>query len=202
MSEYIKNLTGHFYLPNVETTTIVPVVHESGFLDQLTAILNQEGPILEYTTHPEDSGVYVFYAKASVETEGHLFKTFTVEAKIAVLEIATASNTIFIIFSSELKTMIPYQKARTKVEEVKFEVLAAKAGAQFGSYIGVDASVNLVVGTVSIFDAKLGFGVSSGFGIRDEAVEVKALGCGFTVGKRIGISIFDNSFEINFGRLF
>ncbi|KAJ7849620.1 hypothetical protein B0H13DRAFT_1875475 [Mycena leptocephala] len=64
------------------------------------------------------------------------------------------------------------------------------------------AAVNLVGGQVSVFDATLGFGVGTGVGIRDEAIEVKVLGCGITVGKRVGISVFGNKIEINFGRFF
>jgi hypothetical protein len=86
---------------------------------------------------------------------------------------------------------------------VDFSILQATASAQLGTvYIGADAAVNLVGGQVSVFDANLGFGVGTGIGIRDEAIEVKVVGCGITVGKRIGISVFGNKIEINFGRFF
>ncbi|KAJ7476572.1 hypothetical protein FB451DRAFT_1033085, partial [Mycena latifolia] len=95
------------------------------------------------------------------------------------------------------------QDKGAKVQQIDFDILQAKVAAQLGTtYIGYEASVNLVGGKVSAFDATLGFGIGSGIGIRDEAIEIEALGCGFTVGKRIGISVFGNSIEINFGRFF
>ncbi|KAJ7112713.1 hypothetical protein C8R44DRAFT_932637, partial [Mycena epipterygia] len=93
-------------------------------------------------------------------------------------------------------------KNGTPLEQVEFDVLAPKVSAQFGSYVGADAAINLISGRASIFDATLGIGVSTGAGIRDDSIDLKAMGCGFTIGKRVGISFLGSSFEINFGRFF
>ncbi|KAK3076070.1 hypothetical protein LTR53_000010 [Teratosphaeriaceae sp. CCFEE 6253] len=45
-------------------------------------------------------------------------------------------------------------------------------------------------------------GVSTGIGIKDDSYEAKVLGWGFQIGRKVSISVFDNSFGIDFGRLF
>ncbi|KAJ7201212.1 hypothetical protein C8J57DRAFT_979651, partial [Mycena rebaudengoi] len=124
----------------------------------------------------------LFYLKASIETEGHLFKTFNAEAKAAVMNI--------------------FQDKGVPMELVDLDVIQGKVSAQWGTWIGVNAALNLVSGKVSVFDVTLGVGLATGAGVRDEAAEVKVLGCGITVGKRVGISVFGSSVEINFGRFF
>ena len=74
-------------------------------------------------------------------------------------------------------------------------------------------------GSVSIFDLELGAGISTGyfeiklilillnwfiqgFGIKDDSLELKVLGTGITVGRKLAISVADTSFGIDFGRLF
>jgi hypothetical protein len=54
----------------------------------------------------------------------------------------------------------------------------------------------------SAFDCKLGLSASTGVGVRDDSVEVKALGTGITLGRKVGISVLGSSFGIDFGRLF
>ncbi|KAJ7092355.1 hypothetical protein B0H15DRAFT_947916 [Mycena belliarum] len=132
---------------------------------------------------PESENYTLFYAKAAVEAEGQfLFKTYNNEAKAAVMNI--------------------FQKNGIRAEQVDFDIIQAKVSGQFGTYVGFNAALNLVSGQVGPFDATLGVGVATGVGVRDEAVELKLLGCGFTVGKRIGISVAGTSVEINFGRFF
>jgi hypothetical protein len=47
--------------------------------------------------------------------------------------------------------------------------------------------------SISGVDLNVGAGVSTGGGLKDDSVSVKLLGCGVVVGRRIGISLFDNS---------
>lgn len=54
-------------------------------------------------------------------------------------------------------------------------------------------------GAVSV---KLGLGINTGAGIKDNSVGFKALGCGLQLGQRTGISFFDNEVVIDFKRLF
>lgn len=68
--------------------------------------------------------------------------------------------------------------------------------------MGAGAGIHLAEGSVSIFDLKLGLGVSTGAGIKDDSVELKVLGCGVTVGRKLAISVFDTGFGIDFGKLF
>ena len=44
-------------------------------------------------------------------------------------------------------------------------------------------------------------GVSTGGGIKDNSLKVKVEGLGVQVG-RMGVSVYDNEFSINFGKLF
>ena len=55
------------------------------------------------------------------------------------------------------------------------------------------ASLSLISGSMSGVDLNVGAGVSTGGGLKDDSVSVKLLGCGVVVGRRIGISLFDNS---------
>ncbi|KAJ7742285.1 hypothetical protein B0H16DRAFT_1464148 [Mycena metata] len=138
------------------------------------------------TYDPADPGkenYTLFYAKASVEAEGQFsIKTYNNEAKVAVMNI--------------------FQKNGIRAEQVDTDIIQAKVSGQFGTYIGVNAALNLVSGQAGPFDVTLGVGVATGLGVRDEAIEVMALGCGFTIGKRVGISVAGTSAEINFGRFF
>ena len=55
------------------------------------------------------------------------------------------------------------------------------------------ASLSLMSSSTSGIDLNLGAGVSTGAGLKDDSVSVKLLGCGVVVGRKIGISLFDNS---------
>jgi hypothetical protein len=144
----------------------------------------------------------LFYAKASAEAEGQfLIKTYNNEAKVAVMNIFQVSDMRLCPLPLRLDILSP-QKNGIRAEQVDIDIIQAKVSGQFGTYIGVNAALNLVSGQVGPFDVTLGVGVATGLDVRDEAIEVKALGCGFTIGKRVGISVAGTSAEINFGRFF
>ena len=83
------------------------------------------------------------------------------------------------------------------------DVLSAEAHYEVSqAFMGAGASICLVGGQVSIFNFKLGAGVSTGAGIKDDSVSVKVLGCGVTVGRKVGISVFGSEFGVDFGKLF
>ncbi len=65
-----------------------------------------------------------------------------------------------------------------------------------------EAGVHLVDAQASIFNLKIGASADTGAGIVDDSITVKALGCGFSVGRKIEISVFGSGFGIDFGRLF
>ena len=55
-------------------------------------------------------------------------------------------------------------------------------------------------GSAGPVDLNLGVGVSTGAGIKDDSVNVKVAGCGVTVGRKIGVSVFDNSISFDLGK--
>ena len=67
-------------------------------------------------------------------------------------------------------------------------------------YAGAGAGFNLVGGSASIFDFNLGVGLSTGAGLKDDSVEIKLAGTGLTIGRKISISVLDNSFGIDLVR--
>ena len=67
-------------------------------------------------------------------------------------------------------------------------------------YAGAGIGFNLAGGQASIFDFNLGVGLSTGIGLKDESVELKAAGTGVTVGRKISISVLDVSFGIDIVR--
>ena len=86
----------------------------------------------------------------------------------------------------------------------------AKTPQFFGTSAGVSASlthaevyarVTFAGGDVSVFNFHLGAGVSTGGGIKDDSITVKVGGCGVQVGRKVGISVFDNELAIDFGKL-
>jgi len=93
-------------------------------------------------------------------------------------------------------------KTGNPLTELEFEAFTAHVGASAGTAgVGYEAEATLVSGQASFVDFSLGIGVSSNIGIRDDSLNVEALGLGFTVGKKIGISIFDNEIAIDFGKI-
>ncbi|KAJ7023195.1 hypothetical protein C8F04DRAFT_1306148 [Mycena alexandri] len=228
--------------PKVPAVIYVPPTVQDQFMVNLRESVlpgRMKDPLVQYTVaydpaDKEKEHYSLFYFKAGVEAEGHLFKTFNLEAKAAVINILqdqgleagmcqrrhsqtqtrrqlltscdTVGNLRYFdgLIVSHLATMSQLANNLLTItsEKVDFNVIEAKVSAQWGTWIGIDAALNLVSGQVSVFNATLGLGLASGAGIRDEAVEVKLLGCGITVGKRVGISVAGSSVEINFGRFF
>jgi hypothetical protein len=89
------------------------------------------------------------------------------------------------------------------LSSVDFSLFTPEAKVQISdTYIGGGASLNLIDGKVSVFNIKLGAGVSSGIGITDDSVTFKLLGTGLQIGRVVSISALDNSFGIDFGRVF
>ncbi|KAF9459272.1 hypothetical protein BDZ94DRAFT_1268778 [Collybia nuda] len=92
-------------------------------------------------------------------------------------------------------------KTSTDTQDVNYSFVEARADGFTGSYIGCDASFCLISGSASIFDFKLGVGAATGLGIKDDSLEAKLIGCGFSLGKRIEASVFGTSFGVNLERL-
>ena len=91
--------------------------------------------------------------------------------------------------------------AKTPLEQVDAQFFSVKTGVERSrTYAGANATATLSGGSVSAFDFHLGAGLSTGAGIKDDSVSLKVAGCGVQVGRKVGISAFDNEFAVDFGR--
>jgi hypothetical protein len=100
-------------------------------------------------------------------------------------------------------SLINIHSNKTGLEAVDFDILSAEAKLEVSrTYAGYGADLVLAGGHASIFDLKLGLGVSSGIGIKDDSLTVKIAGTGLKLGRQIGVSVLGSEFGIDFGRLF
>ena len=67
-----------------------------------------------------------------------------------------------------------------------------------GSVIGAEARARATLGEFKAGPVHAHFGLGASIAVKVEggALELKILGCGFTVGKRIGLSVFDNNVSV------
>ncbi|KAF9987714.1 hypothetical protein BGZ65_002228 [Modicella reniformis] len=139
-------------------------------------------PVIHAHATHEPEGVTAFYANEGVDSSDTILWTCSAEAKASVFHVA--------------------QSKGRQIEQVNLDLLSADASATVGTYMGVDANVTLMKTQASIFDAQIGLGVDTGFGIKDDSVEVELAGCGITLGRKVGISVFGTNFSVDFGQLF
>lgn len=91
--------------------------------------------------------------------------------------------------------------ATKPIEQVDAQFFSGSAGVEVSNtYAGANAKATLSGGNVSVFDYHLGAGVSTGAGIKDDSVSVKVAGCGVQVGRKVGISAFDNEVAVDLGK--
>lgn len=84
------------------------------------------------------------------------------------------------------------------IDAVDVSILEGHADAEMSLlYGGAGVGFNLAGGSVSIFDFNLGAGLSTGGGIKDESIQLKVAGTGISVGRKMSISVLDNSFGID-----
>ncbi len=109
-------------------------------------------------------------------------------------------------------------KAEAGAEANAFQFKQEKSGAEikaFGAEVGanaeaglggigakINAKLRMVDAQAVGFGVKLGAGVSTGASLGLGGVSIKAAGCGFSIGKKTGISVFDNEFYIDFPKMF
>ena len=67
---------------------------------------------------------------------------------------------------------------------------------------GLEVGVSLFKTRAGPINFNLGVGADTGIGIRDDSFTLKAVGCGFTVGRKWEISVYGTSFGIDFGTFF
>ena len=81
----------------------------------------------------------------------------------------------------------------------------AEAHAKF-SPAGFDVGAGVSLGRWGLrlclrFDFNIGAGVGTAAGINDDSVEVKVLGTGVTIGRKVGFSVLGSSFGIDLGKI-
>ena len=101
-----------------------------------------------------------------------------------------------------------FQVTFTKRIEVVGRFLAADAGAcvgvdlegfvEEGSVLGAEARARATLGEFKAgpLHAHFGLGASAAAKVQGGSLELKIFGCGLTVGKRIGLSVFDNNVSV------
>lgn len=151
-------------------------------------------PLYKVATGGDEGTIGYAAAKAGKEDEPNgIFTALGAEAVASVFHVAQ-------------------QKGRA-IETLDVNVGSVKVGATIAgiaggpdhmlpTYVGADASINLLDAKASVFDLKLGVGVETGAGIKDGSLDGHVLGCGFTFGKKMSISVFGNSIGIDIGRFF
>ena len=74
-----------------------------------------------------------------------------------------------------------------------------KHGTHAETFDGAEVKARLTLGEVKTGPAELhlGLGVTTGATVEDGTLGVKAAGCGFKVGKKIGVSVLDNEFSVD-----
>ena len=65
----------------------------------------------------------------------------------------------------------------------------------------MQAVLSIVVGHAAGIDFNIGAGLTTGAGIKDDSISIKLLGCGLIFGRKMGLSFFDNSFAVDFGKV-
>ncbi|CAF1474027.1 unnamed protein product [Rotaria sordida] len=124
----------------------------------------------------------LLYGSAGISIEDDIFITINAEAKVVLFKIISDSG--------------------SNITTVDFEILKAQIGVKIGSYNGFELYVALVEGKVSVLDIKIGAGISSDVGINQDSYETKVFSTGYFVGRRIGMSVFDSEFGVDFKRFF
>mmetsp|Transcript_76107 Transcript_76107/g.183924 ORF Transcript_76107/g.183924 Transcript_76107/m.183924 type:complete len:262 (-) Transcript_76107:12-797(-) len=95
----------------------------------------------------------------------------------------------------EFPTQAPEEHASSAAAHRRLSMITSN------TYAEAVASLSFMSSSKSGIDLNVGAGVSTGGGIKDDSVSVKLLGCGVVVGRKIGISLFDNSIVFDLGKI-
>jgi hypothetical protein len=190
LRDVLLNNDGAFQAIDVPVILAIPKEQEAVLLQQLGAAASL--PEFNIQAFDEKDGATTFYVQASAKSEGTWFRTYSADAKGAIVHVV--------------------QSKGKAIEQVNVDVFTAHANATASSinigdrdllvYVGADAGVSLFKAEASIFDLNLGVGVETGAGVKDGSLDVHVAGCGFQIGKKLSISVFGSSFGFDFGRLF
>ncbi|CAK1365377.1 hypothetical protein CB0940_08955 [Cercospora beticola] len=188
LSAIIMPTKGQFAEATLPIIIGVPEKHTEMAATELQKTLDENpGARVEWADDPNKEGLTKFYVFLGVKEhggEGIFFQTTTMEARASIQHYVQ-------------------DKHVSRFQHVAYDVFTAEIhGVKAPFYAGVGASIDLIQAEASIFDLTLGLGVESGIGVLDETAEIEFLGCGILIGRKVGISVFGNVFDVNLGRLF
>lgn len=88
-----------------------------------------------------------------------------------------------------------------KKRHLEAQFITATAGMEYSMlFRGGHAKLTLAGGNFSGVNYHLGLGLSTCAGVKNDSVHLRLLGCGFSVGRRIGLSVLDNEIALDFGK--
>ncbi|GAA6035078.1 hypothetical protein JCM8097_002173 [Rhodosporidiobolus ruineniae] len=192
LKEDISDSTGALKFEHVHALIAIPNDATPVVLAELSQALAAM-PQAKIQVAEEKDGAATFYINAGAGVEDDtVFRTFNAEATAAIMH--------------------TLKESERDIEKVNVDVLSANASASVSgikigdafipTYAGAEAGVNLVKAQVSAFDLQIGLGVDTGFGVKDGSLTTEVAGCGFVIGKKVGISVLGSSFAVDFGKLF
>ncbi len=107
----------------------------------------------------------------------------------------------YLLNSSVLKSSLPATDQNTV--EVQGSAIGGAAAINFSqTHLQADAVAWLSTGQAGPVNFTIGFGLTTGAGIKDDSLTFKAAGCGFQFGRRVGLSFFGNELTFDFTRLY
>jgi hypothetical protein len=97
-------------------------------------------------------------------------------------------------------------KGKNGCVDYEFKVLGGKLGAEAeagtqGVGANAEARLKLFEGAAAGIGIRLGVGVSTGGSVGNGGLDVKVLGCGFSIGKTTSIRAFDNELAVDVPKL-
>ena len=99
--------------------------------------------------------------------------------------------------------LIDVNSGRRKVTEIDFNAFGFEVNTHTSLMsIGGEAKLIGAQLSASIFEAEVAVGVSSQIGIIDDSVEVKLLGTGCGIGRKVKCCVLDICLGLDFGKLF
>lgn len=144
--------------------------------------------------NPDDATVGYYNAEINMtEQPNAVFNTIEASARASVFHVAKETGHSIRNVSADFITV---------VASAGVGGMNGGEGAGFPAYLGANAAINLVELKASAFDLNLGLGVETGVGFKNYSFDIHAVGCGFTIGKKVSVSVFGSGFGIDFGRFF
>lgn len=108
----------------------------------------------------------------------------------------------YIAASGLLHVRTKHDDAAGSLDHVDMAIGQAHSAITYdNAHVEAQAAIRLAGGSVAALDVNVGLGVSTGAGMKDDSLMVKALGTGFTVGRKVGLSFLDNEISVDLGKL-